>query len=256
LAAGLRALEEARDFQPSGSELEAALDLPRLISAHRTPVLHNKPIDYLTPLAALQAYHAYAEDQLALAGGHELVSADALYGLARLQDRLAISASDQSQRQGPVSMSLYQAALMIYPDHYLAANELGVLFARYGQLTDAREVLRHAVSISPSFPESWLNLSRVHERLGETTLAQRAHNDVNSDRQTWRHVEGALEDQIWLALFLTTWLHATRTDRYRTKQLNWNSRISRWDPSPGFVGLGFVGSRFARSCSPLLPTRG
>lgn len=92
--------------------------------------MHDQDTSKLSPLAALQAYHAYAEQQLAIAGGHELTAADVLYGLAKLQPHLDVAGANQDSYDGPVAMSYYQAALLIYPDHYLAANELGVLFAR------------------------------------------------------------------------------------------------------------------------------
>ena len=183
LAAGMRALKEAADFRPSGASLEANLDLGRLITSHRTPLLHDQDTSKLSPLAALQAYHAYAEQQLAIAGGHELTAADALYGLAKLQPHLDVAGANQDSYDGPVAMSYYQAALLIYPDHYLAANELGVLFARFGQLKDAREVLRFAASVNPDCAETWLNLARIHEKLGESDLAKLAHEE-------WRSLSG------------------------------------------------------------------
>jgi Flp pilus assembly protein TadD len=174
LANGLQALEEAADFQPSGARLEAELSLPAIVSTHRTPALQQEDLRNWTAMAALQRYHVYAEQQLTRAGGREMAAADALYGLARLQPYLATEASDQSSRSGPIAMSLYQAALMVEPQHYLAANELGALFARYGQWREAREALRHAVAVRPDCPVLWENLARVHDQLGERDLAQLA----------------------------------------------------------------------------------
>ncbi len=176
LAAGLTALDEAASFQPRGSELPADMQLSQVIAAHKTPILKNVKAP-ATPLAAMQAYHGYAERQLALAGGHELVAADALFGLAKLQPSLRPNDSTWSARQGPLSMTYYQAALLVYPTHYMAANELGVMFARYGQLRDAKEVLQHAASTNPDLPEVWYNLAQVHQRLGETKLAQLAQKE-------------------------------------------------------------------------------
>jgi hypothetical protein len=175
LAAGLRALDEAQDFRPDGSRLEADLDLERLVQSHHTPALRQADPRSLTPLVAIQTYHDYAHRQLALAGGRELVAADAYYGLAKLQPHMSVGRSEQDRYAGPVAMSFYQAALLVYPDHYLAANELGVMFARCGQLHDACDVLRLATVANPAFPETWLNLSRVHNELGEQDLARRAH---------------------------------------------------------------------------------
>ena len=57
-----------------------------------------------------------------------------------------------------------------------AANELGVLFARYGQLPDARRLLVYSVTVHPH-AEGWQNLAVVHSRLGETDLAKRAEHE-------------------------------------------------------------------------------
>ena len=57
--------------------------------------------------------------------------------------------------------------------NFLAANELGVLMARYGQLQEARRLLVHSVQVQPQV-EAWHNLAVVHERLGEADLATRA----------------------------------------------------------------------------------
>ena len=61
LAAGMRALDEAEDFVPRGSRLEADLDLSMLISGHRTPVLKEANAKELSPLVAQQRYYSYAQ---------------------------------------------------------------------------------------------------------------------------------------------------------------------------------------------------
>ena len=60
----------------------------------------------------------------------------------------------------------------------MAANELGVLFARYGQLKKARSVLQYATKISTE-PEPWYNLAKVYQREGQPREAQRAMNQYH-----------------------------------------------------------------------------
>jgi tetratricopeptide (TPR) repeat protein len=50
---------------------------------------------------------------------------------------------------------------------------LGVLLARYGQLQNARQVLRHATKISNE-PETWYNLAKVYELEGAPQQAAQA----------------------------------------------------------------------------------
>ena len=66
LAAGLRAMDEADDFVPAGAQLEAELDVRKVASAHRTPVLHDHA-EAVTPQDAVALYHGYAQEQLSKA---------------------------------------------------------------------------------------------------------------------------------------------------------------------------------------------
>ncbi len=176
LARGMRALEEAEDFAPRGSRLEADLDLEQLVTAHRTPVLKGESLDQLTPLAALQKYFTYAQRQLTEACSAVPATSEALFGLGRIYTVLDEASSTSQELNIPKAMAMQQAALLVCPENHQAANELGVLLARYGQLEDARRVLLHCLSIHPE-PEAWHNLSVVHQRLGEKDLAHRARNE-------------------------------------------------------------------------------
>ena len=172
LANGLRALDEASDFAPNGTELEAHLNIDHILATHRTTVLKSGPQP--TALAALQMYHAYAEEQLAAAFGREQIASQILMALAKLQPLLVSQDADVTALALPRSMSLYQASLIVDSGNYLAANELGVLFARFGQLQDARDVLAHCVDVDPTRPVAWKNLASVHQKLGEHELAAAA----------------------------------------------------------------------------------
>ncbi len=176
LARGLQALDEAADFYPTGSQLEGQWDVERIAATHQTPLVRHRGSGdqerpRTTALGALQQYHAYAEQELADAGGNEPVAADALFGLAKLQPFLHSTADNRGALAGPRAMSLYQAALIVQPNHYLAANELGVLFARYGQYDDATTVLEQCVSVQPNMTDAWHNLAKVYELAGQPSRA-------------------------------------------------------------------------------------
>ena len=70
-------------------------------------------------------------------------------------------------------MVCYQAALIVYPKNYMAANDLGVLLARCGDFNSSPVMLEHSLSLSQQ-PETWSNLAVVYQQLGQTTLAARA----------------------------------------------------------------------------------
>jgi len=167
---GLQAFWEADDFAGEPSHVDASPRLKTLIDAHATPVLKQADPSQLTSLDALRRYYDFAEQRLAAAGGTEPVASRALCGLGRLQRVLAEGRHGRNVLGGPKAMAMYRAALAIDPDNHIAANELGVLLGRYGQLAEAKRCLLHSVSVSP-LPETWHNLAVVHEALGEPRLA-------------------------------------------------------------------------------------
>lgn len=173
LAAGLTALDEAEDFVPRGSNLEADLDIGVLVRGHRTPVMKRSPGADMTSLVAQQRYYAFAQEQLALAAGGEEAGSMALFGLGKAYGTLAAQRSLQAVAPEPKAMVFHQAALSVHPGNYLAANELAVFEARYGRYESARALLQHCAALAPQ-AAIWKNLARVHRQLGETELAASA----------------------------------------------------------------------------------
>jgi hypothetical protein len=177
LARGLRALEEADDFVPRGSLLEADMDVASIVASHRTPAIKDEMSDGPpTPLIALQRYYTYAQHQLAAAGGGMPAASMALYALGKIHTATPQQAPHERRLTDPKALALHHAALLVDSRNYEAANELGVLLVRYGQLQDARGVLLHGLSMRATAP-MWHNLAVVHERLGEIDLARRARHE-------------------------------------------------------------------------------
>ena len=177
LAAGLTALEEAEDFIPDGSGLESDLDVAALVHAHQTPVCKDMDAEQLMPVVVLQHYYTYAQQQLAVAAGGEEAASMALFGLGKTYATLAIEKSMSSAIAEPKAMVFHWAALAADGGNFLAANELAVLEARWGQYTTARALLRYSVAILPH-SAVWRNLALVHQRLGETKLAELAQREA------------------------------------------------------------------------------
>ncbi len=174
LAAGLYALTEAEDFLPKDGHLEAELDLGAIVGAHRSPVLKDRDLSELTPLAAIRLYNTFAQEQLAAAAGREVAGSMALCGLGKLYATIG----DEQRGDGITSartkaMLMFQAALLASPANHMASNELGVLLARNGRHRDARAAFEHSVATHPT-AEGWRNLALTCERLGETQLAYQA----------------------------------------------------------------------------------
>jgi tetratricopeptide (TPR) repeat protein len=174
LARAMRAMQEAGDFMPRGARLEGELDLAQIVSGHRTEALKGVCVNHLTPITVQQKYLEYAQEQFAQACGDVSAASSALYGLARIYTAMEDAQVDAQMLCLPKAVTLHQAALLVDAANANAANELGVLLARFGQLEDAQRVLQHALSIRPA-PEMWRNLAVVHQRLGQYELARQAN---------------------------------------------------------------------------------
>ena len=177
LIAGVQAFREADDFVASGSKLLAEVDAVSLVARHRTPVLKDADVSRLPAVMAMQQYYAYAQDRLARSCANAPVASQAFWGLGRVYASLAAQSPQGERLNSPRAIALYQVALAIDPRNYRAANELGVLLARFGQLREARDVLRQSVGAG-AMPETWHNLAVVHARLGESDLAVLARNEL------------------------------------------------------------------------------
>lgn len=177
LAAGLKALEEAEDFVPPSTSLESDIDVTVLIRAHDTPVCKELRDEQLLPVVVLRHYYTYAQEKFVVAGGGEEAASMALFGLGKTFGALADQQITNVVAAEPKAMVFHQAALTTYPGNFLAANELAVLTARFGEYATARALLQYSVSLSPH-SAVWRNLALVHDRLGEQRLSQLARREA------------------------------------------------------------------------------
>ncbi|WP_460165072.1 polysaccharide biosynthesis/export family protein [Thermostilla marina] len=173
LAAALAALDEAEDFLPEPGRFTDLDDLEIIIGAHQTRVLKEASLDGLTPLDAFRQYLTFAQEQLASATSGEVAGSMALRGLGKVYVALADDPTRITRAPEAKAMTLYQAALMAWPENYMAANDLGVLLARGGRWNEARAVLERSVAIRPS-AAALRNLAYVYGKLGSERLASAA----------------------------------------------------------------------------------
>lgn len=177
LASGIRCLEESDDFIPSGTQMEADLDIAMIVSAHQTPILKNAKLDEMSALGALQSYYTFAQDRLASAVAGQPSGSAALCALGKL----SIAMSNETNSHivaGPSKAVVYhQAALIAHGKNAEASNELGVLLAKVGMYQAARDVLLESVSIT-SQAANWHNLAVVQHHLGKHDLASLAEAEA------------------------------------------------------------------------------
>jgi tetratricopeptide (TPR) repeat protein len=176
LANALTALEEAQDFIINDLRSRVLLRVDVLADSHNTTVLHDVECSEMTTVQALQRYYDYASKEFVAACDGERMGSEALYYLGKLYGMNSQMNPDGSAMQNAKSMIMHQSALEANAENYRSSNELGVLLARYGRYTDARDMLIHSVSIQ-SDSTAWKNLAVVHDKLGEGKLASLAMNE-------------------------------------------------------------------------------
>jgi len=133
-------------------------------------------------MAAVKTYFTFAQEQLALAAGHEVAGSAALCALGKLHAAIAQHKSGEIQAAEPKAMVFFQASLLIFPQNYLASNELGVLLAHAGSPVDARRSLEHSVSVYPG-SVNLNNLAMVYQQLGQPQLAAAARQRAEAARR-------------------------------------------------------------------------
>lgn len=170
LAAGLRALEEAEDFTPRGTELEAEMSLEVICASHRTPIAREVDLATLLPSQLVERYNRYAQLKLALAVAGEPAGSMALYALGKLSSQLAGGEPDQGRAMSRDAVAYQQAALLAHNQNYLAAHELGVLLAETGHLAEARNLFEQVAQREPD-AVVYRNLARVNDELGVPVTA-------------------------------------------------------------------------------------
>ncbi len=182
LTAGMRALDEADDFSPSKDSLGAVVDVQQVAEAHNTPVLAGEGAD-LPSVVAQQKYYEYAREQLAQSAEVEPGAADALFALGKLYGSMESSPSVAVRIQSASTKAVvfYQAALAVDGQHASAANELGVLLAKFGREEEALGWLRRSAQLRPT-AEAWHNVAVVHKRLGQMQYAAQAEQMVAQAR--------------------------------------------------------------------------
>ncbi len=178
LAAVRCAFDESDDFA-SYLPHQADADVRPHMVGHKTMLLRDSP-QPVTPLVALQAYYQFAGEQLILAVGDEPRASQSLSGLAQIQAHVLV---EQHESTAPAkAIALFQSAISVDPTNALAANELGVLLTKYGRLEAAKQAFLQSLRAAEQ-PNTWHNLAKIHERLGENELAAQARARMESLKQ-------------------------------------------------------------------------
>ena len=194
LAAGLRALDEAEDFAPKGTQLEAELNLEVLTAAHRTPIAQQIILDKMLPQQMMTLYYRYAQLKLALAVAGEPSGSMALHTLGKIQGQLWKLEPERHRLARRRAIAYQQAALLAHPHNYLAAHELGVLLAGSGHLAEAEQLFLEVASRQPN-AVVYQNLAKVQEDLGQTRQAAATRAQATQSVSGRRQVQWISPDE-------------------------------------------------------------
>ncbi|HQF13590.1 MAG TPA: polysaccharide biosynthesis/export family protein [Thermogutta sp.] len=164
------ALKEAEDFLPRPGKQVTSASVPGIIARHDSSVLKDHTFGVLTPLEAYQIYLNFAQDLFSRAVAAEITGSMALRGLGKIYAETSAANGLLQGDSEAQAVVFYQAALNVWPENYMAANDLGVLLARGGRWDDAISVLEYARRIRND-PVIVRNLVKVYRQQG---LADRA----------------------------------------------------------------------------------
>ena len=177
LKMAMLSMREAEDFSVANPEQQIHMDVSSVVESHRSQVLTPAQADHLSPVQAMNRYFAHAQEQLDMAGGRNVVSAEVFYCMGKLHTFLNRNQKVLGPYETAQSVVYHQAALLSDNQHHRSANELGVLLARSGRLEQSKLLFERSLMSQPTI-RTWQNLAETHRRLGETNFADQAATEV------------------------------------------------------------------------------
>ncbi len=192
------ALKEAEDFLPRRGNQVTSASVPEIIARHDSSVLKDHAYGVLTPLEAYQIYLNFAQDLFSRAVATEITGSMALRGLGKIYAETKASNGLLEGDSEAQAMVFYQAALNVWPENYMAANDLGVLLARGGRADDAVAVLEYARRIRND-PVIVRNLAKVYRQQGRADCAAKLLAQIGqSGRQTEMAESDVIRSVAWV----------------------------------------------------------
>jgi tetratricopeptide (TPR) repeat protein len=179
LREGIIALREAQDFMIGDPQSGMGLNVGFVTEAHDTQLIGTTEARSMTAAQAHQKYLHYAGQQLGICGGQNVIAAEALFCLGKLNSISAQADPNPESSDLAKAQVFHRASLEADPQNFRSANELGVLLARSGELNEAEQLLKRSLITRP-IPQAWGNLAKIHQRKGtarDMDLANKAHTE-------------------------------------------------------------------------------
>ncbi|TWU63415.1 hypothetical protein [Crateriforma conspicua] len=171
------AVREAEDFGGRFDGIDADA-IARMIEAHQTVTLKDRPATSLTADQATKAYLAEAERNLIAACGNSPEAGDALLVLARIRNR-----RDEGNRHfnARVAITFQKAAVMASPQSAIARRDLGASLLKQGMVPQAIESLLMSNQLAPTRQTTEL-LMTAAGTIGHAPLVQACHRSLQDTR--------------------------------------------------------------------------
>lgn len=195
LERGVTALNEIRNFASVSHSGEVNPDLQSIQPWHPSNGPASGKLPALNATDSMEIHANFAQQQLELGAGHNVVSAEALYCLGKLMTAQSLSHPPNGDLLARKAMVFHQAALACDPRNYRSAHELGVLLADLGNLAQSESLLRQSLEIQPT-ASGWKNLARLHQRMQEPRQAELAFAEARRLAQAEATVEAGDEGSL------------------------------------------------------------
>ncbi len=177
LRLAMQASKEANDYLPWVRQANSQLEVSRVALEHKSILARQVVKQRMDAVSAMQLYLDFAKGKLVEANEpiHSCRAASlALLGMSRAKRAQSSAASTGQSIGGAKAIAWLLAAYQLQPNDPDISNELGVLYANFGDTKNAERMLKNSL-IASQRPETWQNLATVWNQRGKSELAKYAH---------------------------------------------------------------------------------
>ena len=175
LKAGLRALEEARDFGKLGRDNDSPQSRQFVLASHHTRIFEpTMDAGRYSCSQFVDSYCRYAKSKIEQAVGKSPSASEALFAYGKI---LAAESEGYSQHADirKIGLSIFLASANADSRNHKSVNELGVRYLKLGYPSKAAEMLLRAIK-ERRLPAYWINLAEAHRQMANQAKRQQERN--------------------------------------------------------------------------------
>ena len=168
LKAGLRALEEANDFESFSSQNDSLQARTFVLESHSTKLVHPVDAGRFASDQFVETYCRYAKSQIEQALGRSPAASEGLFAYAKILVAERKVGVNKKLIDPQVAWTLFWVSATANPLNHQSVNQLGVGYLESGRLNKAGDMFLRAVKVSNG-AVYWRNLAEVHLRLAKAS---------------------------------------------------------------------------------------